>query len=89
MVLEHFLSKDQIECITNDLEPSLCALRPGLDSGDEHPTRFFGEQIKRLNNLATVHISSSNNGVLDSDSFHGICDKMFLQESGSFWVKYA
>jgi ectoine hydroxylase-related dioxygenase (phytanoyl-CoA dioxygenase family) len=88
VVLQHFLSKDQVESINNDLEPLLCDLRPGIDSNDEYQTQFFGEQTKRLNNLPT-HSPWFNKAVLDADCFHGICEEIFLQESGSFWLNSA
>ncbi|MEV6657294.1 phytanoyl-CoA dioxygenase family protein [Nocardia fluminea] len=88
VIIENFLTKEQIDRFNADVEAPLQALRPGSTHENEIVAAFHGSNTKRLTNLVT-HSPTFRNEIIEKDLVHELCDKVFLEESGTYWMTTA
>lgn len=88
VIIENFLTRDQIDRFNADVEPALAALRPGSTHENEIVKAFHGSNTKRLTNLVTLS-PTFRNEIIDHDLVHELCDATFLEESGTYWMTTA
>ena len=88
VIIEGFLTRDQIDRFNADIEPALDALRPGSTHENEIVQAFHGSNTKRLTNLVTLS-PTFRNEIIDHDLVHELCDATFLEESGTYWMTTA
>ncbi|UGT55968.1 phytanoyl-CoA dioxygenase family protein [Nocardia asteroides] len=88
VIIENFLSSDQISRFNAEVEQPLCALAPGSTHDNEFVADFHGSNTKRLTNLVT-HSKTFREEILDKDLVHALCDATFLEESGTYWMTTA
>jgi ectoine hydroxylase-related dioxygenase (phytanoyl-CoA dioxygenase family) len=88
VIIKNFLTRDQIDRFNAEVEPALQALSPGSTHENEIVQAFHGSNTKRLTNLVT-HSPTFRNEIIDHDLVHGLCDAVFLEESGTYWMTTA
>ncbi|MCP2319319.1 Ectoine hydroxylase-related dioxygenase, phytanoyl-CoA dioxygenase (PhyH) family [Nocardia amikacinitolerans] len=88
VIIENFLSPDQIARFNAEIEEPLKALAPGSTHENEAIADFHGSNTKRLTNLVT-HSKTFREEILDKDLLHSLCDATFLEESGTYWMTTA
>ncbi|TDT40072.1 ectoine hydroxylase-related dioxygenase (phytanoyl-CoA dioxygenase family) [Streptomyces sp. BK208] len=88
VVIENFLTHEQIARFNAEIEQPLRALRPGSAHENEIVAAFHGSNTKRLTNLVT-HSATFRSEVIDHPLVHEISDLVFLQESGTYWMTTA
>ncbi|MCP2288787.1 phytanoyl-CoA dioxygenase family protein [Nocardia amikacinitolerans] len=88
VIIENFLSSDQIARFNAEIEQPLKALAPGSTHENEVIADFHGSNTKRLTNLVT-HSKTFREEILDKDLLHSLCDATFLEESGTYWMTTA
>ncbi|MFJ6516983.1 ectoine hydroxylase-related dioxygenase (phytanoyl-CoA dioxygenase family) [Streptomyces filamentosus] len=88
VIIEGFLTRDQIARFNAEIEQPLRALAPGSTHEDELVAAFHGSNTKRLTNLVT-HSATFRSEVIDHPLVHEISDLVFLQESGTYWMTTA
>ncbi|MFI5498132.1 phytanoyl-CoA dioxygenase family protein [Nocardia asteroides] len=88
VIIENFLSQDQIARFNREIEAPLTALAPGSTHENEIVADFHGSNTKRLTNLVT-HSKTFREEILDKDLVHELCDATFLEESGTYWMTTA
>jgi ectoine hydroxylase-related dioxygenase (phytanoyl-CoA dioxygenase family) len=88
VIIEGFLTADQLERINHELEPALRQLDPGSKHQDEFIAEFHGRNTKRLTNLIN-HSKTFANEIIDNDLVHALGDAVFVEESGDWWMTTA
>ncbi|GGU83705.1 hypothetical protein GCM10010275_18700 [Streptomyces litmocidini] len=88
VVIESFLTQEQIARFNAEIESPLQALAPGSTHENEIVAAFHGSNTKRLTNLVT-HSATFRSEVIDHPLVHEISDLVFLQESGTYWMTTA
>ncbi|MFT4264947.1 MAG: phytanoyl-CoA dioxygenase family protein [Nocardioides sp.] len=88
VILKGFLTKDQIDRFNADVDPAMQALAPGSTHELEIIQMFHGANTKRLTNLVT-HSPTFREEIIDHDLVHALCDAVFLEESGTYWMTTA
>ncbi|SNY89491.1 Ectoine hydroxylase-related dioxygenase, phytanoyl-CoA dioxygenase (PhyH) family [Nocardia amikacinitolerans] len=88
VIIKGFLTKDQIDRFNADVEAPLQALRPGSTHDNEIVAAFHGSNTKRLTNLVT-HSPTFRNEIIGKDLVHELCDAVYLEESGTYWMTTA
>ncbi|MCP2274471.1 Phytanoyl-CoA dioxygenase (PhyH) [Nocardia amikacinitolerans] len=85
VILEGLLTADQVARFNTDIDADLAQLAPGSTHADEIAKEFHGANTKRLTNV----ISRSKvyrEEIIDHDLVHSLCDAVFLEESGTYWM---
>ncbi|MCP2297191.1 Phytanoyl-CoA dioxygenase (PhyH) [Nocardia amikacinitolerans] len=85
VILEGLLTADQVARFNTDIDADLAQLAPGSTHADEIAKEFHGTNTKRLTNV----ISRSKvyrEEIIDHDLVHSLCDAVFLEESGTYWM---
>nr|WP_063007207.1 phytanoyl-CoA dioxygenase family protein [Nocardia kruczakiae] len=88
VIIENFLSADQIARFNAEVEQPMAALAPGSTHENEIVAEFHGANTKRLTNLVT-HSTTFREEILEHDLVHSLCDATFLEESGTYWMTTA
>ncbi|WP_128977750.1 phytanoyl-CoA dioxygenase family protein [Streptomyces roseicoloratus] len=88
VIVKGFLTQEQIARFNAEIEQPLRALDPGSTHEDEIVAAFHGSNTKRLTNLVT-HSATFRGEVIDHPLVHEISDRVFLQESGTYWMTTA
>jgi ectoine hydroxylase-related dioxygenase (phytanoyl-CoA dioxygenase family) len=88
VIIENFLSADQIARFNAEVEQPMAALAPGSTHENEIVAEFHGRNTKRLTNLVT-HSKTFREEILEQDLIHDLCDALFLEESGTYWLTTA
>ncbi|MFF9344992.1 phytanoyl-CoA dioxygenase family protein [Streptomyces sp. NPDC014773] len=88
VIIKGFLTQEQIARFNAEIEQPLRALAPGSTHEDEIVAAFHGSNTKRLTNLVT-HSATFRSEVIDHPLVHEISDRVFLQESGTYWMTTA
>ncbi|MGW4395166.1 phytanoyl-CoA dioxygenase family protein [Amycolatopsis nivea] len=88
VIIKNFLSADQIARFNAEVDGPMTALSPGSKHEDEIVAEFHGSNTKRLTNLVT-HSKTFREEVLDKDLIHSLCDALFLEQSGTYWLTTA
>ncbi|MFG3151630.1 phytanoyl-CoA dioxygenase family protein [Streptomyces sp. NPDC048219] len=88
VIVRNFLTREQMNRFNTEIEPPLQALRPGSTHEDDMVAAFHGSNTKRLTNLVT-HSATFRNEILEHSLVHEICDRIFLPESGTYWMTTA
>lgn len=88
VVVKGMLSAQQVEAINADIDPVIAKLEAGSKSDSEWTKEFHGSNTKRLTNLPTIS-RTFREQILDMDILHDVCDKVFLEESGTYWMNTA
>lgn len=85
VIIENFLSSDQVRRLNDELDPPLERLTPGSKHDNELVAEFHGTNTKRLTNLI-VHSRSFREEILTHPLAEALADGMFLEESGTYWM---
>ncbi|MFC7447153.1 phytanoyl-CoA dioxygenase family protein [Rhodococcus daqingensis] len=85
VIIEGLLTADQIERFNAEIEPKLRAMAPGGKHSDELVAEFHGANTKRLTNMITLS-ETYRTKIVDHDLVHALCDAIFLEESGTYWM---
>ena len=88
VIIKNLLTRDQIDRFNAEIEPAIQALRPGSTHENEIVQAFHGTNTKRLTNLVTLS-PTFRNEIIDLDLAHALCDAVFLEESGTYWMTTA
>lgn len=88
LIIENFLTSDQLRAFNNELDPALEKLKPGSTHADKWTADFHGSNTKRLTNVVT-HSKTFREQLLDDDFVHTLCEKVFREESGTYWMTSA
>lgn len=88
VIIEGLLSQEQVDRFNTDIERPLAALAPGGTHELEIVNEFHGVNTKRLTNLVS-HSPVFRDEVIDHDLVHGLCDDIFVPESGTYWMTTA
>jgi len=88
VIVQSFLTDDEVRRFNAELQPSIDKLGPGSTHSDPWTNEFHGNNTKRLTNLVT-YSKTFREEVLDDDFVHQIAEKIFLEESGSYWMTTA
>ncbi|MGW0813023.1 phytanoyl-CoA dioxygenase family protein [Streptomyces viridiviolaceus] len=88
VIIKDFLTQDQVDRFNAEIEAPLQALRPGSTHENEIVAEFHGRNTKRLTNLVT-HSPTFRSEVIDHPLVHEISDRVFLEESGTYWMTTA
>ncbi|WP_063024941.1 phytanoyl-CoA dioxygenase family protein [Nocardia niwae] len=88
VIIEGLLTPDQVARFNAQIEEPLAALTPGGKHELEIVNEFHGANTKRLTNLVT-HSQVFREEVIDHDLVHALCEAIFLEESGTFWMTTA
>lgn len=88
VIIKGFLTREQITRFNAEIEQPLRALAPGSTHENEIVAAFHGSNTKRLTNLVT-HSATFRSEVIDHPLVHEISDRVFLQESGTYWMTTA
>ncbi|MEU1525535.1 phytanoyl-CoA dioxygenase family protein [Nocardia rhamnosiphila] len=88
VIIEGLLTADQVARFNAQIEGPLGALSPGGKHELEIVNEFHGANTKRLTNLVT-HSQVFRDEVIDNDLVHALCEAIFLEESGTFWMTTA
>lgn len=85
LIIEGFLSSDQVRRFNAEVQPALDALGAGSTHDDEFVADFHGTQTKRLTNLVTLS-RTFREEILEQDLIHDLGEAIFREESGDFWL---
>ncbi len=88
VIIEGFLSADQVRRVNADLDPALEKLGAGSKHDDEFTADFHGAQTKRLTNLITLS-ETFRNEIIDHDLLHALGEAVYRVESGDHWMTTA
>ena len=88
VIIKGLLSADQIARFNAEIEKPISELAPGSKHENELIAEFHGANTKRLTNLVT-HSKTFREEILDLDLVHALCDAVFLEESGTYWMTTA
>ncbi|EFQ99777.1 Fum3p [Nannizzia gypsea CBS 118893] len=89
VVIEQFVTKDQLERFTADVEPALQKLIAGYTSrldGNKEADDFFGKKTKRLGQLSTVS-PVFRHEILEHDFMHSLLERVFIDSPlDGYWM---
>jgi hypothetical protein len=88
VILQDFLTPDQLSGLNREIDPHLTAARPGGEKGPDGATEFYGAYTKRLTKMP-ARSRTFREEVLDLDLLHDLGDAVFREESGTFWLTTA
>ncbi|BCI56128.1 hypothetical protein NIIDNTM18_54060 [Mycolicibacterium litorale] len=88
VIIEDFLTADQVRKLNADFDPHLVEVKPGGRKAEGAPVAFHGAQTKRMNRLPVIS-RTFREEVLDLDLLHDLCDAIFREDSGTYWVTTA
>lgn len=88
VIIEGFLTPDQVSRFNSEIDPAVAALAPGSTHENEIVQEFHGANTKRLTNLVN-HSDVFRDEIIDLDLVHALCDARFLEESGTYWMTTA
>lgn len=88
VIIQQFLTQDQVNRFNADIDPAMNALKSGSTHADAEVAGFHGSNTKRMTNLVT-RSKTFREEILDKDFVHAIAEKVFLEESGSYWMSSA
>ncbi|BAH51267.1 phytanoyl-CoA dioxygenase family protein [Rhodococcus opacus] len=87
VIIEDFLTRDQIKRFNADIDDPMAQLRPG-STHDGMIAEFHGSNTKRLTNLVT-HSETFRGEIIDKDLVHELSDLTFVEEAGTYWMTTA
>lgn len=88
VIIEDFLSPEQVKNLDKDLDDSFKKIQMGSTSDDELIREFHGHQTKRVTNVVS-HSKVFRNDVLDMDLVYELCDLAFASTNSSYWMNSA
>ncbi|RSM04473.1 hypothetical protein CEP52_006801 [Fusarium oligoseptatum] len=90
IIVEQFLSNDQVARLNADLDEPLKKLTPaGLLNGVPDEAReFFGVATRRLTNLITLS-KTWREEIINDDLMHNICEEILTRKTGGYWLSAA
>lgn len=88
VVIKQFLSAEEVDCFNAELDDGLANIQPGSKNPDKSIQTFFGQQTRRMTNLAT-RSQLFRKKILDNDLIHTICEAVFRKDSGDYWLNTA
>lgn len=88
VIIEGFLTPEQVAQVNADIDPALSKLHAGSKHNDEGIQEFHGSNTKRLTNLTSLS-KTFGQDILDMDIVHELCEKIFKEESGDYWMSTA
>ncbi|OAQ59107.1 phytanoyl- dioxygenase protein [Pochonia chlamydosporia 170] len=88
VIIKGLLSQDQVDRMNQDIQPAMDQLAAGSTHSDEWTQQFHGTNTKRLTNLVTIS-QTFRQDILDNDIIHHLCEAVFLQDSGTYWLNTA
>jgi len=88
VIIKNLLTDDQVRRINDDITLALEKLQAGSKHSDEWTKQFHGTNTKRLTNVVTLS-KTFREEVLDSELIHQLCEAVFLEDSGTYWMNTA
>lgn len=88
VIIKNFLDTDQIERFNSEVESPMKDLSPGSKHDHELIAEFHGKNTKRLTNLVN-HSTTFRQEILEHELVHNLCDAIFIEESGTYWMTTA
>ena len=88
VIIQGFLNPEQVQRLNTDIEPSLHAMNAGSKHEDGWTQDFHGTNTKRLTNLTALSPAFGSD-ILDKDLVHELCEKVFSEDSGTYWMTTA
>lgn len=88
VVIEGFLSHDQVLRFNSEIQPAIDKIDAGSRSDNQRTKDFHGKQTKRLTNLVT-HSKTFRTEIIDYNLTHEILEGILLKESGTYWMTTA
>lgn len=88
VIIKNFLTLEQVKRCNAEIQPDLDNLEAGSTHKDEFIADFHGTKTKRLTNLVT-RSKTFRDEILDHNLAHEISEKVFLEESGTYWMTTA
>ncbi|KAF7550225.1 hypothetical protein G7Z17_g5855 [Cylindrodendrum hubeiense] len=88
VIIKELMSPDQIRRINEEIQPSMDQMGVGSKVPDDWLKDFHGYNTKRLTGLTTIS-KTFREDFLDSDFVHQLCEKIFLEDSGTYWLNSA
>ncbi|EEQ32877.1 hypothetical protein McanMca71_003265 [Microsporum canis] len=88
VVIENFLTKDQLDRFTADINPALDKLVQGYTTGLEgtEADDFYGKKTKRLGQLATIS-PVFRHELLENDLMHSLLERVFIESPvDGYWM---
>lgn len=84
VIVEKFLTVEQIDGINADIASYMKELNPGSTHSDAFIAEFHGDSTKRLSNLVQ-RSKTFREQIFDDDLAHEIADAQF-SETGGYWM---
>ncbi|GKZ35072.1 hypothetical protein AbraIFM66950_005512 [Aspergillus brasiliensis] len=88
VVIENFLSPEELRNLNADMEPHLARIPAGGERTEEFFKEFHGAQTKRMGHLTRIS-PTFRHQILNKPLLHGICEAVFRQFSGDYWMTTA
>jgi hypothetical protein len=87
VIIRDVIPPELIQRLNQEVDPKL-EKGGGPQRGDDMIKEGHGMKTKYLNSL-TIHSKSFRNEILNQPLIHGICEGMFREESGDYWLSTA
>lgn len=88
VIMTGFLNSSQLNQINKELDPVLESKHVGSTRSNDFTQDFHGSKTRRVTNLMS-HSPTFAHEVLDNDLLYAICDRVFLKDSGDYWLNTA
>ncbi|KAJ3497093.1 hypothetical protein NLG97_g2164 [Lecanicillium saksenae] len=88
VILDGLLSREQVGTMNSELDEPLHQLQAGSTHKSERIKAFHGVNTKRLTGLTTCS-KTFRDYLLDNDVCHGISEKVFHPQTGTYWLTTA
>lgn len=85
VVIQGFLSAEQIARFNEEIEPAMAALNPGSKNADADIADFHGNNTKRLTNLVTIS-KTFREEIIDHDLLHELGEAIYRETAGDWWL---
>jgi ectoine hydroxylase-related dioxygenase (phytanoyl-CoA dioxygenase family) len=85
LVIEGFLSEEQVQELNHELDGPLQAITSGSKHKVDSTQDFHGSNTKRLTNI-TTHSKIFRHQVLENELVHTVAERVFYEDSGTYWM---
>ena len=88
VIIKGLFTKDQVRRVNEEVQPAMDKRNPGSKHEEEWVKDFYGDNTKRLNNVVALS-KTFRNEILDCDLIHKLCEEIFLEDAGGYWMNSA
>ncbi|KAJ6444838.1 putative phytanoyl- dioxygenase protein [Purpureocillium lavendulum] len=88
VIIKGLISSDKVDQINAEIQPAMDKIATGSRMAGDWLKEFHGHQTKRLTNMIT-HSKTFREVLLDNDLIHQLCEGIFREETGSYWMNSA